>query len=70
MAERDEQATLVVHADEPAVAAACDILEEHALDRIAGAELEHLLRRRFDDLSCHEEDCTKFSRGRWSALFE
>ena len=43
MAERHEQPAFVVDADEPAVAPARDVLEEHALDRVARAELEHLL---------------------------
>ena len=49
MAERVEHPVAVLDREEPPVAAAGHVLEEHALDRIAGAELEHLLEAGFDE---------------------
>jgi hypothetical protein len=46
VAERDEPAALR-EAREAAETPAGDVLEEHALDRILGAEVEDLVERRF-----------------------
>ena len=50
MAERDEPVACVGDAHEAAVAAPGDVLEEHPLDGIASAELEHLLVPRLDEV--------------------
>jgi hypothetical protein len=49
MAESIEHPIVVFDREEPAVPAAGHVLEEHALDRIAGAELEDLLEAWFDE---------------------
>ena len=49
MAERDEPAVLG-HSGEAAEAAARDVLEEDALDRILRAEGEDLLQGRLDEV--------------------
>jgi hypothetical protein len=47
--QRGEEAVVPLDGDEAAEAAPCDVLEKHALDRIARAELAHLRITRFDD---------------------
>ena len=48
MAERDESTPVPSSTPKPVETAPGDVLEEHALDRIAGAELEHLLESGLD----------------------
>src|SRR4029078_8923207 len=56
VAQRAKTAVAVLQRGEAAAFASCDVLEEHALDRVVGAVGEDLLRRRLHQARAHAID--------------